>query len=196
MASSPERWFTQVPELAATIMQSGVWIISLVGSFLIPPPEWMPLDDKIWLNLSQFIITVLIGLMFLIARRRNELKHIKWWGISSAILLVFSICLFLGYQYLSSTLTCDYLTKKIIVGFEYTKQAQIYIDKNPNLIENCNELIMDFAGKSEDIWTRKSINLNRIKLATAYIGTLPFFALCLITMIQAVSITETKRLIN
>jgi hypothetical protein len=46
---------------------------------------------------------------------------------------------------------------------------------------------MDFAGETEAIWTRDSINHRRLILAASYVSCLPLFTICLIAVVQAIA---------
>jgi hypothetical protein len=171
-------------------MQGAVWVSGIIGSFLLPPPVGVLKDEnKLWLRLAQFVIAVLVGLLFITTRKWNKKKQIKSWWIVSAAALVLSVVSFTGYQYLLYSWTCNYNKQRVVIGTEYTPQGEYYVKKNSQGI-SCDELVADFAGNVEDIWTKKSINRARLILAGTYISCMPFFIVCLIGMIHAIHVNE------
>jgi len=166
--------------------------MSLLGGFLLPPPVGISKDDeKVWLRLAQFAVAVLFGLMFTAARKWNKKKHARWWVWTSATLLLFSVAAMVWFQYISYSWTCRYNGKSVIIGTTYTIQGKYYVDRNPGI--SCEDLLEDFAGKPEDIWTRESINRHRIILAGTYISCVPLIAICIIGVVQALHITEKRK---
>jgi len=190
-ANQLNQWYKQARNNWAVLAQASIWAIGIIGSFLLPPPVSISKEDeKIWLRLAQFVIAILLGLLFVVARKWNEERHSKWWATSGAVLLLLSLLLFVGYQYLSFSLTCKYYSQTVVVGSSYTPRGTYYVEKNPGI--SCETLLKHFAGRVEDVWTKESITRNRIVLAVAYIGSIPFFVACIIGVIQALSITDKK----
>ena len=81
--------------------------------------------------------------------------------------------------------------EKVVIGSVYTPQGLSYTEKNPKI--SCDDLVADFPGKPEDIWTRDSINRRRLILAATYVSCLPLFTICLIAVVQAVQGGRTAR---
>jgi uncharacterized membrane protein YhaH (DUF805 family) len=181
-------WLKQARTNWAALAQASAWVMGIMSSFLLPPPVSVSKDDeKIWLRLAQFVIAVLIGLLFVAARRWNKRRHVRWWATSAAVMFLLSILLFVFYQYLSLSLTCKYYSQTIVIGSSYTTQGANYAQKNPGI--SCEKLLKDFTGQAEDVWTKESVTRNRVTLAVAYIGSIPFFVACIMGVVQALSIT-------
>ena len=53
-----------------------------------------------------------------------------------------------------------------------------------------DELVNDFTGHTEEIWTRQSIDRRRLVLAAMYVSCLPLFTICLIAVVQAMQSSE------
>ncbi len=165
--------------------------MGIVGGFVLPPPIGIsPEDEKIWQRLGRFVVTILVGLLFIAARRWDKNKHFRGWTIAAGAWLVLAVVAFLGYQSLLSSHTCTHVSKRLVIGTVYTPQGLTYVQKNPGI--SCRDLLDDFAGKPDDIWTEESIHRNRMILAEVYISCLPLFAICLMAILQAVSLARTK----
>lgn len=183
-------WLTQTRRLWDTAAKSVTWITGIIGPFLLPPPIGASHEEKtIWLQLTVFIVTVLVLLMFVAGQKLNKKHHIRWWGGLSAILLILAIISFVGYQYLSSVRTCKYNNEIVVIGTSYTEQAIHFMSSHKD--HSCEYLLDSAAGKAGDIWTKESIDRTRIHLALTYLSCVPLFTLCIIGVIQAVYISET-----
>jgi hypothetical protein len=175
------------------LSQAAIWIISIIGGFLLPPPVGISDEaDKVWLRLAQFTITVVLGIMFIAARRWKKQKHATRWWIASAVLLIASLATFVGYQTLSYKWTCQYYNElKIVGGDQHTQHGADYIREHPGV--SCETLLKEHAGNVYDVWTKESIDRRRIALAVIYISCAPFFTVCIIAVTQAIYIIGNPR---
>ena len=59
-----QRWLEQSRKSWTVLTQAAVWVLGVIGGFLLPPPvgAW-PGEEKVWLRLAQFVVTVMIGLV-------------------------------------------------------------------------------------------------------------------------------------
>src|SRR5947199_9552413 len=88
------------------LLQTAIWFLGTVGSFLLPPPVGISREeDKVWLRLAQFVMAALLGIMFIAAQRWYRKNQLRWWWLLSTALLVFSILGFIWYEYLSYSWT-------------------------------------------------------------------------------------------
>jgi hypothetical protein len=183
--SENKKWLQGARKSWLVLAQGALWIAGILGSFLLPPPVGVSAqDEKIWLRLGQFIIAVVLGLVFFAARRWSQPRHALWWGAGSLVFLAISVGAFFRYQQLTLAWTGQYLDQKVVIGSICTPQGLSYLQKNPELSRD--ELIFDFAGTTENIWTRESINRRRLILAATYVTCLPLFTICLIAVVQAI----------
>lgn len=168
-----------------------MWVLGIVGSFVLPPPVGISREDeKIWQRLGKFVVTILVGLLFIAARRWDKRRHFRGWTTAAGVWLVLAVTVFLGYQALLSSRTCARDSERLVIGNVYTPQGAAYAQKHPGI--SCRDLLDDFAGKADDVWTEESINHSRMMLAEIYISCLPLFAICLVAILQAVSLVRTK----
>ena len=183
--SEPRQWLNQTRKNWMVLTQGALWLAGILGGFLLPPPVGVSAsDEKIWLRLGQFIIAVVLGLVFFAARRWNQPRHALRWGGVALLFLAISVAAFFRYQQMTLAWTADYVGDKVVIGSVYTAQGLSYTDKNPKI--SSEDLVFDFAGKTQEIWTRDSINRRRLILAATYVSCLPLFTICLIAVVQAI----------
>jgi hypothetical protein len=184
-SSEIKRWLQSSRKSWLVLTQGGLWIAGILGGFLLPPPVGVSAsDEKIWLRLGQFIIAVVLGLVFLAGRKWNQPRHSLRWGGAALLFLAFAVAAFFRYQQLTLSWTANYAGDRVVTGSTFTPQGLAYTQKNPNI--SGDELINDFAGKTDEIWARESINHRRLILAATYVSCLPLFTICLIAVVQAV----------
>jgi hypothetical protein len=180
-----QNWLKESRKGWIWLTQGAAWIGGVLGGFLLPPPVGISTsDDKIWLRLGQFVIAIIVGLVFLAARRWNQPRHAFLWGGVSLVALVIAIGAFFRYQQLSLNWTANYGGGKVVVGSALTPQGQAAFAKNPGA--TAEWLIDGVAGSIETICTRESINRRRLILAGTYVSCLPLFGICLISVVEAI----------
>lgn len=183
--SENKKWVQEARKSWLVLAQGGLWIGGILGGFLLPPPVGISAaDEKVWLRLGQFIIAVVLGLVFFAARRWSQQRHALLWSGGALLFLTIAVAAFFRYQQLTMAWTGLYVGQKVVIGSVCTPQGLAYAQKNPMI--SCDELIFDFAGATEQIWTRESINRRRLILAATYVSCLPLFTICLISVVQAI----------
>ena len=183
--SENQRWLQQTRKSWLALTQGAVWLGGILGGFLLPPPVGVSAsDEKIWLRLGQFIIAVVLGLVFFAARRWRQRRHGLRWCAAALLFLALAVAAFFRYQQLTLAWTGNYSGERVVIGSAYTAQGVSFCEKNPKI--SCDELIYHFAGETENIWTRDSINRRRLLLAATYVSCLPLFTICLMAVVQAI----------
>jgi hypothetical protein len=178
-------WLQQARKSWVVLAQGLLWVCGILGGFLLPPPVSLQAgEEKIWLRLGQFIIAFVLGLAFFAGLRWRQLHHALWWYGAALLLLLAGIGMFFRYQQLTLAWTENYAGAKVVIGSDYTPVAMDYAKQHPGI--SCADLLMDFAGATESIWTRDSIRRHRLILAGTYIVCMPLFALCLIALVQGI----------
>jgi hypothetical protein len=181
-----QAWFRQARKGWLVLAQGALWLGGILGGFLLPPPVGiLASDEKLWLRLGQFIIAVVLGLVFFAARRWRQPCHALWWCGAALVFLAAAVVVFFRYQQLTLAWTANYAGQKVVVGSVLTPAGRADIQANPG--NSRDDLIMDFAGKTEAIWTSESINHRRLMLAACYISCLPLFTICLLAVVQAIA---------
>jgi len=182
---SSSEWLKRAGKNWLVLAQGALWLGGILGSFLLAPPVGgLTKEAKIWLRLGQFIVAVLLGLVFLAARRWRQPRHAFWWGGVSLLCLFAAVGAFFRYQQLTLAWTGNYAGDRIVVGSALTPHGRSYMQANPEVSRD--QILMDVAGATEAIWTADSINSRRLALAATYISCLPLFTLCLMAVVQAV----------
>lgn len=185
---------TQPPSLEASVerargiwallTQGALWLLGVIGGFLLPPPVGMTAgDDQTWLRFAQFLVAILLGLVLFATFRWHLRRHASIWWLTAGGALLLGVVMFFRYQGLLYAWTGEYDGRLLVVGSEYTPQGRAYVERNPNL--PLTTLLEDFLGRAEDIWTRSSINQRRMVLAGVYVSCLPLLVLSLIAVVQA-----------
>lgn len=188
---TPQSWLEATKKTWGVVAEFAVFVFGVVGSFLLPPPGWASSGgDTTIVRLTQFVVAVLVGLVFLLVQKWRKKGHVTRWATLTIIFLFLSVSAFFGYQHLLDTRTCAYAKRTIVIGTRYTDRGQSYVSENPNL--TCSTLLSDFAGKADYIWTKDSINGSRYILAGSYILTLPLFTICIIAVVQALYCSQSK----
>ena len=195
-SSGNQAWLKQARKSWLLLAQGALWLGGILGGFLLPPPVGLlGSEEKVWLRLGQFVIAVVLGLVFFAARRWGQPRHALRWAGAALLVLVVAVAVFFKYQQLTLAWTGDYAGQRVVVGAVLTPHGQAYVRANPDLSRD--QLIMDVAGATEAIWTGESIDRRRLILAAAYVCCLPLFTLCLIAVVQAIQCggqkTRTKR---
>jgi hypothetical protein len=182
-------WLHRIRASWASLSQIAVWILGLVGSFLLAPPIALSTDDqRTWSSIAKFVVTVLVGLLFVAGRRWNKKKNLRGWSAVATLLLVVAVADFLTYQNFLYSRTCVYNSRRVVTGTVYTPHGIDYVQKHVGI--SCGDLLEDHVGKAEDVWTVESIGHDRMLLAALYLSCLPLFAACVVAVLQAVAIAH------
>lgn len=183
--SENQNWLKQARKSWLVLAQAALWIAGILGGFLLPPPVGvLPSEEKIWLRLGQFIIAVVLGLAFFAARKWGQPRHALRWGGAALLFLAVAVAVYFRYQQLTLAWTGIYSGEKVVIGSVYTPAGKSYVQKNPGI--SVGDLIFDFSGQVENIWTHESISRRRLLLAATFESCLPLFTLCLIAVVQAI----------
>jgi Zn-dependent protease with chaperone function len=187
-----KKWLQQMRKSGTAMTQGALWLGGILGGFLLPPPAGISTgEEKMWLRLGQFIIAIILGLVFFAVQRWSQPKHaFKWCGVG-VLFLFLAIGAFFRYQQIRIAWTENYNGENIVIGSVLTPQGRSALDENPKI--SGNDLLANFAGATENIWTRESINNRRLVLAATYISCLPLFTICLIAVVQAIQCGSTLR---
>jgi hypothetical protein len=183
--SGNQAWLKQARKSWLVLAQGALWITGILGGFLLPPPVGvLASEEKVWLRLGQFIIAIVLGLVFFAARRWHQPRHALRWAGLGLLALAVAVGVFFLYQQLTLAWTGNYAGQKVVVGSVLTPHGRSYTQANRDISRD--EWIKDMAGATDAIWTRQSINRRRLILAATYVCCLPLFTLCLIAVVQAI----------
>ena len=171
------------------LAEAATWIFGIIGSFLLPPP--VIANETQWPNFAKFIIAVCVGLLVLLALLWRKQKHWIGWALAALLFFAGGVGSFFTYQHLTDSSTCTYQGKLVVIGKTYTQHGAKYVQENPGI--SCGDLIDQHIGKVEDVWTKDSIDSARLKLLAVYVGCMPLFTICIISLLQAIYCLKSGR---
>jgi hypothetical protein len=171
------------------LVQAAAAVLGIVGAFVLPPPGESP-DETPWRRLAQFTAAVLIGLMFVAARRWGSRDPAPWASLAAASLVLAVLATF-GYDHLTGRWSCRHDDRRVVVGREYTEQARAHRARDPGA--SCERLLQDFAGRVDEVWLADGIRRRRAVLAATYVGAVALYTICMVTLIEAVARAERPR---
>jgi hypothetical protein len=179
-----------------SLLQAGTWALALIGSFVLPPPVWNLLEVKSWYHFTHFFVSALIGLLLIPMKVWSARQHTwLWWGIAVAIFIGSTIS-FLNYQHLRQVWTVRYTSQwRVVKGIQYSADAKAYIQhciETQGYRPTDEELVMDYGGKSEEVWLREELEPRQLRIAYQYIATLTLFVLLLLTVVQAMACSHRR----
>lgn len=175
------------------LVQVAVWVCAFIASMLLPPVSGVVESEQDpTARLSKytiFIIAVVIGLSFVLAKKLNRKKHVGLWVFMTLVFLGSSVYLVNRNYQLNNTLTCSCNGKSVIKGTQY-KDPQVVAVFFPRGVD-CPILCKNFANPDgkvvpEKVWTEDSINESRRTLFISYVICFPAVALTIISVVQAI----------
>ncbi len=178
----------------SALTEGAVWICGIIAGFLVPPNfvgriigETITVENLS--RLVQLIVAVVIGVVFVATRQSR--RSARFWMVSTLATLILALGSFFLYHDLLDSWTCRYSETRIVIGSDLTPHGATYMQANSNSQKPCETWVDDHVGEVEAIWTIRSIRWHEWGLVLVYVGTVPLFALCIMSLLQA--ITEASR---
>ncbi|HAV61014.1 MAG TPA: hypothetical protein DCY13_01445 [Verrucomicrobiales bacterium] len=189
---SPGRWLHGAKRTWDSLAKTGVWIAAVVTGFLLPPPAGAgQFGEANWSRLAQFVIIIAVGLILVVTSRYQRRQHTVAWSVVAGLALVVALGSLFGYLRSATLWTCEHDGLRLVIGSSLTPLGQAFVDANPGIA--CDQLIFNFAGQVEKIWTIGSIQTRRMWLALIYLGTTPCFTLSILAVVQALNCARKPR---
>lgn len=163
-----------------------IWLVGIVTAFITSPPV---AQGEGLVFLVRFVVTCLVGLILIATWRWNKREHGKWWLAGMGLLLILGIASYFYYWDLVGRHVVTYFDQTLIIGDEFTEHVKDYCRDAFNMpCEDVdrNQLIIDHGGKIHRIWTQRSIDAVKLKLAVTYVLTVPIFAAAILCVSQAI----------
>lgn len=178
-------WLQGSRDLWSTVTKGTVWLVVAVGPLLKTPD--LGLQDtgqKTWMYFTSFLLSVGVGLIFLMAKKWNKKKDLLRWAIASAVFLALGSAGFVSYEVLKGNWTVSYQGAEYVVGPEKNlmPDARALGEKNDAVL--LEKLTVTTYEKGE-IWDKGSLQKRWRTLALLRVPTFQFFAICIITLTQA-----------
>jgi hypothetical protein len=165
--------------------------MTVLAEFVLPPP--VSIDNiPIWYRFAQFLVAVLIGLMFVPIIRWQRKRDTKKWVIATVVSVVLGAAAFIGYQQLFEEWTVTYAGSRVVIGRTYSDLAREYKEKirsEQRREVGDEELLMAAAGSREDIWPESEIKSRGRILTGLYLLNMLLFAVTIMSVIQVVFCT-------
>src|SRR4051812_47392931 len=129
-ASALLRWLQSLRSNWVALAQGGTWVMLIVGGLLYPPPAGVQEQDaKLWLRVGQFVATAVVGILFVLSRKKGSAEYLRMWLLLSCLLLIFGVAAVIAYYHWQYTWTCSYARTRVIVGSEYTDFGRTYAER-------------------------------------------------------------------
>ncbi|SRR5258706_8916385 len=166
-----------------TLAGLGLFIFGILSAFLNPPPPYVT-DDESFVNFGKFVAVVVCGLVLAGVIIFKSKAHMgKWWALA-LIMLILAASSYFAYQNLSQKYTCTCLSKDklIMIGDTLINPDLPDVARHRN---ECTELLIGSACDPYKVWTKDSIDRNRLILAGAYTLSLPLLITAMMAVVQA-----------
>jgi peptidoglycan-associated lipoprotein len=145
------------------IVDAGLCVATAFGGFVsrIAPPEGL---TKFWVPFA----SVIAGLAFLSVKliAHTSGKPTSLWTVVEFIFIVLTIGLFIVYYSVFQALTFEYTGQTRIAGIKHTAHATNYFANHQTL--DRAQLLGDYAGNIENVWTPGSLICSRLLLGATY----------------------------
>jgi hypothetical protein len=172
------------------------WITTAVAGFWPPPPSLPPDEQERLRYFGRFFLAVVSGLFLVAAYLFRDRRHTPVWVTVGIVFTALVPVAYFSFERVYPAWTCEYPAlsgRRVVVGPEsaLTEEARAYRDKHPH--DTCEQLIWDYGGNLERIWTKESIDDRRWWLAVLHATLLPVFGGAMISVIQAIYCTTRPK---
>jgi hypothetical protein len=162
--------------------QAAVWILSVVGVFLVRPPGLTLADDRNMIPFAGFLVAAILGLAAVpLHRWRRRIHAWRWWS-AGVCFLILSVAGFFIYDYFIGHWTAPFQKHQIVTGTEWTptgaKAREDYV--------SLTAMLEDFGGSAATLWDASGLEKRRRMLAVIYASCVAVSAFTIITIVQAV----------
>ena len=173
-----------------TLSSTAGFIVAIVGGF-IEPVGTSDEERRLLQRFAPVAVALLVGIVFLVARRLSSSKFQMLWVAATIINVVLFVTAFFFYTNYVYTRTCEFDNNRMLIGTRYTPHTIKYLEANQGI--SCARLLDNFAGRPDDIWTAESINESRRFRDRSYFSVITLFALAFLTLGQALAIAAKKK---
>jgi len=170
-----------------------VWILSIVGTFMLPPPtgtQQSPQDSPVW-HFGRFAIVIFLGFISVLIQQWSRSKHTGPWLACSLLCFISCFIAFFIYTYYGDRWTCKYDGQNVVVGSDLTGHGIEYVT-GPGSSLTCEQRLWEHRGEVEELWTKDSIDFRRRLLAFIYLLSLLLFCGTIISVLQASYCSQRK----
>ena len=176
------------------LLAQAATFISLTVTGLISPPSYFgPASEASETKqLAAFITTLLVAIFFYLGHRLSVKRYAGIWVVITVVLAVTLVASVELFSQSKSHCVCQFLGEQVGIGTEYTDLGKNEALKNPGGLP-CNEMLMNFQGKPERIWTGDSIDSCRSKLKLWFLTTYIAAVLSMLSGLQILRCVKAKK---
>jgi hypothetical protein len=153
--------------------------------FLWPPPT-AAADTGTAKATAALISTAVIAILIVAGVRWSTARHWLAWAMTVVILLLAAAVVFMFYDRAVRRFTCEYNHRRVLIGDRLTEQATQHT--RALRMTSCSELIEEFAGNVEDIWTLDSRIHASTVLSSLYVAVVGMLASMLVAVTQLLGV--------
>jgi hypothetical protein len=171
-----------------TIAQVSVWLMGLLGTFILPPPTYDFVEVPVWYNFVRVTLAIIVGLILIPTSRLKERKHTLGWWVLTVVALGLALGAFFVYQHLQTAWSCRYAGSRIIIGKTMTSEAISYLEKikkEEGRVPDDQELVENHVGATWKIWRLEELQGRQQILGILYLVSVSVFAMTIVFVLQA-----------
>src|SRR5260221_2038266 len=98
------------------IMGFATWVLVVVSSFMMEPPQRSYFEENNSPEVSKFIIAALTAILLVQILRRSRKKEYKYWYRISIGSLIFGLAIFSCYKFMADRFSVNFYDTKIVTG--------------------------------------------------------------------------------
>jgi hypothetical protein len=166
------------------IAAAGV-LLAGIAAALMPPPA--AIADATSRPIVALVSAAIVAFAILPSLIWRSAARPGVWTALAVAGLTLGITSFVASGYVDRTCTATYAGRPVVIGSEMSPLGASYKRANPELSNE--DLLFDAAGVPERIWTPSSIGRCRTVAGATYFLAIPFLAICLVAVVEAVPAT-------
>jgi hypothetical protein len=159
--------------------------ILLAIPYLWPPPT-AAADNGTAKGTAAVIAAAVVAIIIVAGVRWSAKEHHVAWLCTVAVLLISAIVVFMFYDRAVTRFSCEYNGHRIVIGDQLTPQAVMH--SQALRITSCVELLDEFAGNVEDIWTLDSRIHASTVLSSLYVAVIGALASMVVAVTQLLGV--------
>jgi len=175
------------------LVQAATAISMTIAGFVKPPAYFDPVATiSQTKHVAIFIIAILIAIFFYLGHRWPLKKHAKGWSLTTLVFLVAVISSELVFREFRTNCLCRYDKQPVLIGIQLTTVGQNDLAKRAGIV-TCEDLLMDFQGRANLVWSAESISRCRRLMTIAYWSTFSLAGLTVLSALQIVQAYQRKK---
>jgi hypothetical protein len=153
--------------------------------FIWPPPT-AAADTGTAKSTAALIATGVVAIVLVAGVIWSAPQHQLGWLIAVLLLVLAAILVFMFYDRAVGRFTCQYNNNRVVIGDRLTTQAAQH--SQALRMTSCSELLAEFAGNVEDVWTLDSRIHASTVLSSLYVSAIGVLASMLVAITQLLAV--------